>query len=297
MTQTGGELALRERLVQRVDQLPVLPYCVTQLMGLDPDDEDYFDQVLAIVEIEPNFSTRVLASANSAASASQSAILSLRTAIARLGSQSASNLVIALAVTRVFVPHDDWEKSLWRHAVQVAIAARALAHHASDPDVDPAEAYVCGLLHDVGRFVMFSEAPEKLRLVDEGDWDDPTTLVTVEKRICGVSHAELGALACTKWHLPEVIVEMIRHHHDPLPDRCDSRLAKLTSIVHMADLAMFPSAIPGSPGLHVASDEELCERILDKLPDFIAIDLAGFRELLLSASLDAEVASLMLGIA
>lgn len=187
--------ALRERLQRHLDELPVLPMVLVRLLALDPDDEHLPDRVVSLIESEPNFSTRVLAAANSAASSPVAHITTLPNAIARIGTTGASNLVLTIGVTRVFVPRDDWEWSLWRHALQVALAARAL-------------------LHDIGRFVMFQEAPDQLREIDEGTWDSPEQLVSLEREICGVDHAELGALACHVWGLPDEIVDVVRHHHD-----------------------------------------------------------------------------------
>jgi putative nucleotidyltransferase with HDIG domain len=196
--------------------------------------------------------------------------------------------VLGLAVTRVFVPKDAWEKSLWRHAIQVATASRELARHFPETRSDPEEAYATGLLHDVGRFVLFQEAPEELRRVDESGWDSPDGLLAAERAICGLTHAELGATACSKWGIPELITLSVLHHHAPELADLDIEVARLVALVHVADMAMFPSAVPGSPSLDEADDETLRTRVLEKLPIWLRMDTIGLRDLLRASSGEAE---------
>ncbi len=291
------EPILRKRLDQHLAQLPVLPSVLMALMSLDKQNEEYFDQVLKLVESEPNFSTRILAVANSAGLGSRVPITTLRAAISRTGSRQATGLILGLSVARVFVPTDDWEKSLWRHAIQVATASRELAIRCREMAANPEEAYAAGLLHDVGRFVMFREAPEQLRRVDEGDWSDPEGLLATEMAICGITHADLGARACTAWGIPELITEVVRHHHDAEFSGLPLELARLVTIVHVADIAMFPSAMPGSSGLDLLDDATLTRQVLQRLPALIHLSLTELRELLLTATSEAAATTrgLLLG--
>ncbi len=226
--------SLRKRLEQHLHELPVLPTVVVELMHLRPEDAHYFDDVRKLIELDPAFSARILAAANSAASSPRRPIVTVRDALQRLGSTQAASLLLTSAVTRVFVPRDDWEKALWRHSLEVAVLARAVAHHTGVADAE--HAYTCGLLHDLGRFILFQEAPEQLRRVEEASWSTAVELLAAEREICGLTHSELGALACRKWRLPEAIAQVVGDHH--VPHRSGS---PLTAIVAMADELMFGS--------------------------------------------------------
>ena len=288
---------LRARLEKHIRDLPVLPQAVVKLMALDPDQDDFFDRLLDVIQPEPNYSARVLAMANSAASGSQVAITTLKAALSRIGSRGARNLILALAVTRVFVPRDDWEKSLWRHALHVAIAAREFARTEGDSEFSPEEAYACGLLHDIGRFVLFQEGPQVLRRIDEGEWDTPEGLLAMEKSICGLAHTDLGALACEHWKLPELICELVRNHHAPPAPAPQGKLGRLTAVVRAADLAMFPTAMPGTAGLEVADDATLRDAVQKQLPPFVKLSIPQLRTLLCGATEEASRAIQMLGLA
>ncbi|MDE3204935.1 MAG: HDOD domain-containing protein [Acidobacteriota bacterium] len=283
---------LRERLEGHLRELPVLPSVVVKLLRLNRDDEDYPDEVIATVESEPNFSTQVMAVANSAASSPLAPITTISAAVTRIGADYAANLVVSSGVTRVFVPRDSWDRSLWRHALQVASAAKAVCGHLTGERVNPDEAYTAGLLHDVGRFVMFQEAPERLRQIDEGNWEGPEDLTEMEKSICGVNHAELGAIACEQWGIPDLIGQVVLHHHDRnLPPD-----ALLTSVVRFADLAMFPSARPDRSGYAEAEEETVWEELHTRIPPNVNLDAHQLHALIQDVTERTERISQALGI-
>lgn len=280
---------LRQKLERHLDELPLLPSVIGELMGLHPSDDSFADDLIACVQKEPNFTTRLIAAANSAASSPLSPITTLRAAVTRIGAKNVMPMILSFAVIRVFVPRDDWEKSLWRHALHVAIAARALAARCG---MNPEEAYTCGLLHDLGRFVLFKEAPEELRRVDEGDWTTPDALVTYERSICGMTHTEIGALACERWKLPTIIRDCVRDHHTP-----GAGGTKLVALIRLADIAMFPSSVPGAVGLEQADDTTLERVVMPRLPPFLHVGLAEVREIVRATVAEANEVTASLGIA
>jgi len=279
---------LRTRLLRRIDALPVLPTVVSKLMALDRHEPRYFEQILALIESDPTFAARVLASANSAADAPRARITSVRRALTRLGSTKAYNTILTVALSRVFVPRDDWEKSLWRHALQVAVTLRTLVQASPRADIRTDEAYTAGLLHDVGRFVLFSEAPSSLREIDESDCRSASELLARERSICGITHAEVGALACERWQLPEPLVSVIRRHHETIPSDADDEVAALIQGVQFTDLAVSPAAVPGSEGYEEAELDMIESELVREMPPFFDFDAASLQVLLQSSARESN---------
>jgi putative nucleotidyltransferase with HDIG domain len=237
MANTPVQRLTLQQLEQRVSQLPLLPNMVMQLMQLDPAADDYFDRVVELLRSDPAFVVRLLNFANSAALAPASPVASLEQALMLVGCGGAVRLVLGHSAIQIFLPRHPWEKDLWRHAFDVALLAETLAPFVVDAFVDPHSAYLAGLLHDIGRFVLYLQAPDELRRVDETGWGSPQALIDAEIRLCGYTHAELGFLALRKWRLAEPLPEIVRHHHDPLPIRADLAPsdATLISLLHDAD--------------------------------------------------------------
>jgi putative nucleotidyltransferase with HDIG domain len=162
-------------------------------------------------------------------------ILSVPEALMRLGARQVAQLITSVSVMRVFVPRSEGHRNLWRHAIQVAVAARTLA--ANWPGgVDPQQAYVVGLLHDIGRFVMFEHDPVDFDAVESSLWRTPDELLAAERDICGFDHAEIGWRAGKVWGLPDQLADGIRNHHATALDGCVSgEVERLLRVVQLSD--------------------------------------------------------------
>jgi putative nucleotidyltransferase with HDIG domain len=200
-------------LDQRLGQLPVLPSVVSVLLSLDPQDVSFADRVEQLVRVDPPLAARILRFCNMFGRTETGSTWTVAGAISTLGALRIAETITSLAVMQVFVPSTSGQKDLWRHSIQVAVGARRLAEVRPDLEVPPEHAFLAGLLHDVGRFVMFQNSPRELGQVDEVRVSDPSQLVEAEVAICGYDHAELGWLACSRWGLPESINVLIRDHH------------------------------------------------------------------------------------
>lgn len=254
---------LEADLERKLEELPLLPAVVSAMLDLNPEADNYFDRLVELAERDPPFAIRVLRCANSAFSSPVAPIISLRQAVMRLGSDQCAGLVLALAVIKVFVPHSDAQRFLWIHSLQTALFARMLCQHVPAMRRAADEAYVCGLLHDIGRFVQFEGAPADLARVDDRHWTSSQELVEVERVALGYDHTLLGWHACRKWSLPASIAEVVLHHHDSSLAESSEPLT-LTQIVQKAD--MLSIAMMKKPDLAGAGPEELATCLSTECP-------------------------------
>ncbi len=141
---------------------------------------------------------------------------------------------MAFAITQVFVPRTEHECRLWLHSLQVATAARSIAE-LMDEDVDGGEAYLAGLLHDLGRFVFLQQSPEKLQSRFEDVWCGGGDTLAAETRVFGVDHAELGGQVALAWELPERLRTTLDIHHQEDLSRLDRSTQALVAAVQIAD--------------------------------------------------------------
>ncbi len=220
-TATGGnEQSMDDSIFRcmqdKVDELPLLPQVLVRILQLNPDSDNYFEEFGKLTKEDPAFAVRVIALANSASSAPAVPVATIRDAMTRLGAAVIRSHVASLAVQQVFMPTKPNEVSLWQHSVYCAFSAAKTAELAPGLEVDPAEAYLVGLLHDIGRFVMFQHAPPNLLAVDESQWETPDELIEADVAIYKITHSELGFKACKHWRLPDSICDVIRRHHTPI---------------------------------------------------------------------------------
>ena len=229
-----------ESLESRLDRIAVLPAVIARLAALDLDSPDADEEIVALVRSDPPLALRLMRLANSALHGNAD-IDTIPDAIRRVGTAGLANLILALSVVEVFVPHTRGQRNLWIHSIQTALAARRLAALRPDAGLGMEECFLAGLLHDIGRFVIFEHRPEDMAKLDEAEVSNPLELVAAEVRVCGFDHATLGYEVCRRWNLPESVCEMVRVHHMYGADRrgVPPEVATLVRLVQEADCLSF----------------------------------------------------------
>ncbi len=169
---------------------------------------------------------------------------------------------------------------LWRHSLGVAITAKLLATRLEIKN--PEELFVSGLLHDIGKVVLYVKWPDVGNSIKDAlKTRTDHSLFDVELELTGLSHAEIGGHLAGAWHLPVTLREPILYHHNPT----QSKEATLqTAIVHVADILVKGLAC-GNPGddlipplskpawNQVGLDEQSLAEYIDKASqEFLTID-------------------------
>ncbi|MEZ5988418.1 MAG: HDOD domain-containing protein [Planctomycetota bacterium] len=211
-------------------------------------------------------------------------------------------LVTAVSVTRVFIPTKQKHRELWTHSLQVATAARRIAQlgHASRKEQETA--YVAGLLHDLGRFIMLEQDAQKLLEIDESCWSNPDEMLRQELAVAGIDHTETGRVLCQAWKLPVTLVSVVRHHHDDGSTKAlDASLRSLIETVQMADrlsvVLMRQNRLRGlEPGMIEQRIETLCRmkhwtkdpahagRLAEAVPEIVEESDRMIQDLMLGAT-------------
>jgi putative nucleotidyltransferase with HDIG domain len=104
---------------------------------------------------------------------------------------------------------------LWEHSIETAHAAKRLAHFEKLPRSLCEEAFVSGLLHDIGKLIMAANASKDYEAVMERSAGGTLPTDEIEREIFGVTHAQIGAYLLGLWGLPDAIVNTVDLHHDP----------------------------------------------------------------------------------
>ena len=157
-------------------------------------------------------------------------------AIMRIGHESARSLLLGLAARRAFESKPEM-RSLWNHAVEVAEECRILA--SSTRSIEPAEAALAGLMHDIGRLILVQIPGYEAEFSKLTSGSNARTVVDAERELCGVSHAEIGAALLQDWSFPPHLVTAVRLHHGP----ASAELSDLAKILYCAEAASAEHAV------------------------------------------------------
>ncbi len=230
----------REKLTTElygVEDLPTLPDMVFMLESalLNP----YADarEISQILGEDPSLTARVLKMANSVYySSAGGSITSLQNAIARVGFNEVRNLVTTVALIETFGgvgPHLN-HNLFWKHSITVGIAARSIKNLSESASAfDEHEAYVAGLLHDIGILLLDQFFPDVFRQVRAYADEQGVPYNQAERELLGMDHGEIGGVLLEEWSIPESVVAAVTWHHRP--EDADPAYSQLAETVELAD--------------------------------------------------------------
>jgi putative nucleotidyltransferase with HDIG domain len=229
-------------LRQRLQELPALRSVVARIAAMNPHSTEFIEQVADLSRLDPPFGLKLIHLANGARYGSTEPVFTLSQALSRIGAEELGAAIVTLGLADVFDPKNQKQRNLWIHSIQVAVAARKIALLLPEQNVKAEIAYTAGLLHDIGRFVLYRESIEELAKVDEIGTGSAEQLIRAERAICGFDHTELGWHACKQWSLPEQVGLYVKYHHyyqTMEPRSFDPALIALIRMVQLADRVSF----------------------------------------------------------
>ena len=222
------------RLFERIGQLATLPAAAQRIMQLVSDQSANTTDLLAAVEGDPVLAAQVLRRVNSAFYGLRNRVDDLRSAISLLGFREIRNLALTVYMSRMFDSGNEYRgfsrQQLWQHSVGVAHASRliSLTCRRESPD----EAYLAGLLHDIGLILLDQYmAKHLMQVVDLVIEGKPTC--EAEREVLPFDHTLLGSYLAMQWSFPTSVIAATRYHHEPLTAPGDHR--QMTAIVAVAD--------------------------------------------------------------
>ena len=223
--------------------LPSMPQVLVQLIDTCHETEIDLQAIARIVDKDAAISAKLLQLVNSAFIGARRSFTDLEQAVVYLGSDTVRNLAISLSVQQVFRRVESngllSVDRFWHHSFLNALLARNIA--VATGYADPSEAYLAGLLHDIGKLLLWMAFPGKYApLLLKGVRCHNGRLAFLEEEKLHINHCSAGAWLCEQWRLPTLLADALRYHHHPL-DEVEQALP-LTRITCLADLLSHSSS-------------------------------------------------------
>lgn len=222
-----------EAVILKAMDIPVLPVTAQRVLSLMSDSDVSIEKIKRLVSTDAGLATKILKVANSAFYGGYRNIENLSQAILRLGLNSVRNIVVAASLKNVYKNFGLTEKLLWEQTIGSAMASNIISRRTRISD--PEDAFIAGLLHDVGKVVLNNEYPQQFAQVMEKVYNDAVPYSAAEKEVFEFSQREIGARVVRKWGFPERIELLLRHF-----DNCDTIsnerwMYELVTVVTTAD--------------------------------------------------------------
>ncbi|MFI5379901.1 MAG: HDOD domain-containing protein [Tepidisphaerales bacterium] len=232
---TPAQVPAKE-LVKRINSIGTLPEVTARIIATVEDPTSSSADLHKLVSHDPALVTRILKVVNSAFYGLPGQIASINRAIVLLGLNAVKNIAVAASLGQLFrgmkLCEEFTARDLWTHCVGVAVAASDLARGMHIPLVD--EAFLAGMVHDVGLLVSLQLMPDQLRQTCSQARTSTSSFCDIEQEIMGVDHTQLGQALCELWKFPRTCQLVAAYHHRPSAMPADSRL--LVTIVAVADV-------------------------------------------------------------
>lgn len=227
------------RLMAKLESLPSLPAVFRQVTALLEDPNSTPNELGDCIAQDTALTAQILKIVNSAFFGLAQKVVNPAEAVTYLGTQMIHSILIAATLLEQFTKSRHGQSTaahVMNHGRKVAAAARSVAQCEGISRMLAEECFVAGLLHDIGKIILASHAPE---VAQEGpmkarDFDEERTLF-------GATHTEVGSYLLGLWGLPPAAIEAAQFHHTPR--QAEARGLSSTLVVHVAD-----ALVPREPG-------------------------------------------------
>lgn len=217
-------------------QVPELPQTVSAILRVTSNPRSGAADIAREMAKDAALSDAVLALANASGLRGGEKLDNVRAAVVRLGLERVRTLVLASSILKIF-PEDKAQanalvssKGIWTHSLTAAFAAETVAEAAGHP---PEDAFLAGLLHDVGKLLIPRLLGTEYQTILNSLLNKSSTLTDLERVAFGFTHAKAGAWLLARWKLPGSIVNAVAGTH---PSDNSLRTDRLAAAAHVGDL-------------------------------------------------------------
>ena len=241
------------KILQDHQELASLPQTLSEVLRVTKSDTSSAQDLAAVLSHDPALTTKILRIVNSPFYGLSRSVTTLPQAVVTLGMRAVSSLALS---TSVYDLTGKWQSTVnrmrfWRHSLETAIACRNIAEAVRYPRID--EAFVAGLLHDIGILVLEKSFSEKYKSV----WrqvESGGSLVELEDGAWGTNHARVGQFLLEQWNIPAVICEAVGQHHNHFPPDATEPDFVLPQIVLLGNLISKFTVANAKPHFDYESD-------------------------------------------
>jgi HD-like signal output (HDOD) protein len=244
-------------------KLPETPLMVAELNKVIDNPYASASDIAAIVNQSASLSALLLRIVNSVFYNFAEKIDSISWAVTLIGTTEVVNLAYGISIMEAFkdIPRQVIDvQSFIRHSLFCGILSRILG--ARKNLVQTEQLFVSGLLHDIGRLVMYKYYPEHSHALLSLRDEQQKPLYRVEEEFGGIQHAAIGYYLMKKWNLPGELVDVIFHHHTP----CRAKDPLKAGIVHLADIITVGMGMGTSGEVYIPVFDQAAWRKLELSP-------------------------------
>jgi putative nucleotidyltransferase with HDIG domain len=269
---------LKKKLEGAVNLLPPIPAVMADLLRALDDENTDMNSLARIISKDPSMSINVLKVANSAFYRLPYKVSAIDHALKMLGIKEITMICIACGAYGALKPPRGVQtfdiNKFWKHSVATAVIAKRFSNKANMKDLGAV--YLSGLLHDVGKIILDRFVHEIYEIVIKATGDECISMIEAEKKFLGETHDTVGGWIMEQWKLPEIFIDVARHHHsvNDSPEKNRTAVAVCSLADQLARIQDF--GFGGDMSGVILSETEAFKVIEKANPKVLEIDLVKF---------------------
>jgi putative nucleotidyltransferase with HDIG domain len=202
-------------------EIPSIPLVLIKVIQTLDADTSSAKELEELILHDPALAARILRLANSAFYSFRATVKTISHAITLLGMNLVTSLAIGINIFDTFTKGSKSESALinklWTHSCGVAVLVKEIWTRRGGRSKEGEFAFLCGLLHDLGKVVLFKTYPGHYSTIFEiAKKEEDPAISAYEIENYSVDHAVIGETLAKQWGFPPELISLIRRHHDPL---------------------------------------------------------------------------------
>ena len=257
-------------LLNKFTTAKTLPHIAIKLTKLISDENSTMQDFEKIIKMDPTLVLRILRGANSPYYGLRQKVNSISRAVVIIGINNLRNMIVTEGLRDIFKGKNSKNafsrNRLWLHCVAVSICSQMIMERIFG--LNGEDAFLCGILHDIGMIVEDQTAPDLFYRVCN-TYDENSKLITdYEKEIIGTDHCEIGHLLAKDWQLPVDVQEGIQHHHKTMDQGSPS---SLTGVIQLAEYIASQLDYTAISGMKAKLSLPLADHIRNNVKEYKAL--------------------------
>ena len=253
---TTSGTAQRIKSLLAIRHLEPMPIQAARAFQLASDPKANSSDFVGVIEADEALSSRIIRIANSVYYMRGEKAKDIEQAVANIGLEELGCILSAIMLRSLMRGKSAAREQAWSNAVATAICCRELS--TKTKKIKQSEAFLSGLVHDVGKLVMIQKDPKRYGQVIDRVANGEKTFLEAEDEVFETDHVEVGKWVAEVWNFPAPAIEAIAHHHRAWPKN-GAQIALHSSLVKVADAISHVAGI-GHPSTFRGFRESFAEQ-------------------------------------
>ncbi len=204
---------LTKAIIEYINEIPQFPENIMQIQNEINNPDSTMLDIARLISSDVGLATDLLKTVNSVSFGLARPCMDIAEAVKLVGLRGIRNLLYSVGTAQILGASEEEQKEIWANAYKLAFYSLNVAKITGDKKIVE-NAYVCGLMHDLGKIILQLMYPELMLRLAEIQAEKNIAPQVMDMLMSGLQQAEIGSAIAEKWNFPEAIITTIKYQND-----------------------------------------------------------------------------------